>query len=173
MSLVAFLTSRQVERVFRPDVSIKARPSPTSSLMLSTSGSSFQTRSIRHTAVCIKGKKQTGSFLARLTCYLKLPRLKLHAHTPRDILQGLCLWVRVPGLLLPLLIWSPSGLSSVVICTAVYLCSMTQSAPHPTTCSRSSHPCLLLTTTPGCDQHTALGSSTSIPGPEQFIPSCL
>lgn len=41
----------------RPHVSIKARLNMTSSLMLSTSGNSFQKRSIRHTPVCTQEKR--------------------------------------------------------------------------------------------------------------------
>lgn len=47
-----------------------------------------------------------GSFLARLTCYLKLPHLKPHTCTSKDILQWFGLWAHILGLLLPLVMWS-------------------------------------------------------------------
>ena len=78
--------AKQGERAVRPHVSIKARLSLTSPFTPSTSGDSFQMRSI--TYHCLHLGKM-GSLLARLTCYIKLPHLKPHTHTSKDISQWL------------------------------------------------------------------------------------
>lgn len=185
----------QDERAVRPHVSIKARLSLMSPLMLSTAGK--LSNEVHQTCRCMHLWK-TGSLLARLSCYLKLLHLKPHTCTSEDILQWFGLWAHIPGLLLPLMMWSLSWktLSSYFM---AYLCSMIQSPPYPTMhiwgSSTSAHcwpplpPAEATSALPLGEQHkhveknsTALATecllircpnAASQWHPEQFIPSFL